>query len=295
MPELAQIAHWLAIAEHGSFTAAARALHLSQPALTAQIKRLEAELGLALLVRTHEGAQLSAAGLGLEPYARTLMRAHAEFERRAEQARAGRGGPLRIGCSAVQLATRLGPVLGAFVAAQPEIELAPLIAGSQAVAAAVEAGAIELGLVSTPPARGALLSEALYRDAFAWVRGALATARTDTLVTIAAGSGLRRFVDGEVARAELHFASVVEVEGIEAARSLAEVGIGVTLLPRIACREALAAGRLLNWPTAAEPGSRTTYLLQAARAERSPLAQRFAKALRAAFQAVDPGGDCPVS
>lgn len=62
---LKQLRYFVAVAEHLSFTAAARAMHVSQPALSVQVRRLEAALGVALVHRTSRSVELTAAGRDL--------------------------------------------------------------------------------------------------------------------------------------------------------------------------------------------------------------------------------------
>ena len=68
-------AHLLLIVEHGTFTEAARHAHLSQPALTASIRRLEEAFGAQLLHRGRRGASLTAAGEALLPRVRAALAA----------------------------------------------------------------------------------------------------------------------------------------------------------------------------------------------------------------------------
>src|SRR4051812_22882704 len=78
---LQQLSYFLAAAGHGSFSAAAEALHLAQPSLSEQIRRLEAELGVALFVRAGRGVELTEAGRLFQPHAeRTLGEAQAAAE-----------------------------------------------------------------------------------------------------------------------------------------------------------------------------------------------------------------------
>src|SRR6185437_8104437 len=78
---LQQLAYFLAAAEHGSFSAAADTLHMAQPSLSEQIRRLEAELGVPLFARVGRGLALTEAGRLLIPHAeRTLAEAQAAIE-----------------------------------------------------------------------------------------------------------------------------------------------------------------------------------------------------------------------
>src|SRR3954454_13458563 len=78
---LQQLTYFLAAAEHGSFSAAAHTLLMSQPSLSEQVRRLEAELGVPLFVRAGRGIELTEAGRLLRPHAeRTLAEAQGALE-----------------------------------------------------------------------------------------------------------------------------------------------------------------------------------------------------------------------
>jgi DNA-binding transcriptional LysR family regulator len=64
---LQQLSYFLAAARHGSFSAAAEALHMAQPSLSEQVRRLEAELGVDLFTRVGRGLVLTEAGRSLQP------------------------------------------------------------------------------------------------------------------------------------------------------------------------------------------------------------------------------------
>lgn len=97
--ELRQMRHFLAVAEELNFTRAAARLHLAQQALSASIRRLETQLGVALFVRSTRKVELTAAGEVLVDAARIVVEAAADAVERVHQVAAGRSGRITIGFS----------------------------------------------------------------------------------------------------------------------------------------------------------------------------------------------------
>ena len=98
-------AHLLLIVEHGTFTEAARHAHLSQPALTASIRRLEEAFGAQLLHRGRRGASLTAAAEALLPRARAALAAVAEGRRAVDEVLELRVGEVRLGADDLSFPT----------------------------------------------------------------------------------------------------------------------------------------------------------------------------------------------
>lgn len=87
MPELRHLEYLVAIAEEGTFSAAAEALHITQPALTRMMQRLEEELGLELFERTKNRAELNEAGMLAVECAKTVLESVAQMTDRIERYR----------------------------------------------------------------------------------------------------------------------------------------------------------------------------------------------------------------
>src|SRR5687767_387676 len=103
--------HFLLVAEHGTFTAASRRAHVSQPALTASIKRLEHGLDARLFDRGRHGATLTAAGHALLPHARAAIVAVAEGERAVAELERLDAGEVRVGGGQTACTYLLPPLL----------------------------------------------------------------------------------------------------------------------------------------------------------------------------------------
>ena len=94
---LQQLEYFLASAERGSFSAAAEALHLSQPSVSEQVRRLEAELGVALFARVGRGLTLTEAGRSLRPHAEAVLEEVQEARESVVAVRELRGGTVSFG------------------------------------------------------------------------------------------------------------------------------------------------------------------------------------------------------
>ncbi len=121
--ELRHLRYFMAVAEGLSFRGAAEKLNLAQPALSAQIKSLEDELGVKLFERTTRSVNLTNAGRVLMEEAKGVLKAASRAEARARNAEHGLVGTLRIGIIAPTANAWLAGVLGQFRAKHPGVQL----------------------------------------------------------------------------------------------------------------------------------------------------------------------------
>ena len=111
--DLRQLKIFCAVVDHGSFTAAAEAVHTVQSNVTMRVKELEAELGQPLFIRQKSGVVLTSAGITFLGYARRILQLTEES--RAALAETGTpAGPLRLGAMETTAAIRLPRLLGAW-------------------------------------------------------------------------------------------------------------------------------------------------------------------------------------
>lgn len=149
--DLRQLRYFLAVAEERSVTRAATRLHLTQPPLSAQLARLEHELGVELFVRHRRGVDLTEAGRHLVEHARRVLDDVDAAAAAVRRTGLGSTGRLALAFVPAMAWSVLPPLLRRFTEASPGVELRFLEAGTDAVAEHVRAGRAELGLVHLPP------------------------------------------------------------------------------------------------------------------------------------------------
>ena len=153
--ELRRLRYFVAVAEELHFRRAAERLHLAQPALSQQVRKLEVELGVQLLHRSKRSVALTPPGAIFLEEARRVLRLADEAARAARAARDGAGGRLRIGHLADAVPTVLARSIAAFAARHPEVEVRPEIAPARRAVEDVRAGRLDVAVVGLPlPADG---------------------------------------------------------------------------------------------------------------------------------------------
>lgn len=149
MVTITQILYALAVEQHLNFSAASRALFVSQPALSLQIKALESELGCRLFERTTRGVTLTASGRAFCEAARPLAVAWADFKSRISGTTVAR--VLRIGLGARVYSNRLFRKIVAFLDNHPEIEVSFVTEAGRDFLSDLREGALDLALDRLPP------------------------------------------------------------------------------------------------------------------------------------------------
>lgn len=148
---------FVAVARERSITRASEAVHLSQPAVSAHIKVLEDELGLALFERTPKGMTLTPAGERLLARAEQTIAAHQALLDEATLAKGTLRGTLRLGAGSSSHVA-LGRLLGRLAERAPEVTVTIKHGTTAETLAALRAGALDAGYVNEPGAPAADLS-----------------------------------------------------------------------------------------------------------------------------------------
>jgi molybdate transport repressor ModE-like protein len=244
--ELRQLAMFVAIAEEGSFTAAARRVGIVQSAVSTTVRALERELGHELFERTTRGVALTDAGEALLPEARRALAAVEAARDAVDAVRGGLRGTVRLGAiHALMLAPiRLPALLARFRADHPRVEIR-LVHGptSTEKVRQVRDGGLDLALVglAPPPPAGvtftSLKSEAMqlacHRDHPLAARTAidLAELSDEAFVDGPPGSASRATTDASFAAAGLTRTVGYEINDTGGMVELVASGLAVAILP----------------------------------------------------------------
>ncbi len=149
---ISQIRYFMAVVETGNFTKAAERANITQPTLSAGIKRLEEDLGAALFDRGR-GAALTPAGARFLPRARVLLQEWTAARRELRQAKPARQ-RLRLGHMPGLPLRGLSSLLGGFTASQPDVALETLEAPAATLKRRLELGRLDAALLLLPEAAG---------------------------------------------------------------------------------------------------------------------------------------------
>ncbi len=264
---------FLLVVELGTVTAAARKQHLSQPALTAALQRLEQQLGARLLHRGRRGVEPTAAGEALVPKARAVLAALEDARRAVSEVSGLRAGKVRIGAGATVCTYVLPRYLGTFREKYPGVKLEVREMHPREIREALDQGELDLAVI--PGREG----EKWFTDELVLVTAPTLTAAEGAVapfVTFPQGSSTRGMVDGLFSEAEV----AVELSGIAAVKSHTRAGFGRSLLSRFAVEQDLAAGRLVELADPRTPVYRPMTLVHAGREKLSPAAGALREMLR---------------
>jgi DNA-binding transcriptional LysR family regulator len=239
---LQQLSYFLAAAEEGSFSAAANTLLMSQPSLSDQIRRLEAELGVPLFVRAGRGVELTDAGRILRPYAQRVLAETQEAMESVREVRDLTGGTVAFGFFGGAHHSLLGGVVERFRTRHPAVRLRAVGQNSAEVADAVRDGTLEAGLVILPVDDAGLEVRRVSSEELLYVSAD--RKRTKEPITIeklaeaplilydarwAAQDPARRQLRERAQLAGVRIEPVIEVEYMTAAFDLAARGLGDTI------------------------------------------------------------------
>ena len=239
-----------AVARLGGMNRAAEALHTVQSNVTARIRALEHELGVALFERHARGVSCTPAGRRLLPFAQRVQ-ALLQDARRAARDDGPPSGPLLIGSLETTAAMRLSPLLGRYAAAYPDVDLSLRAGTTCELLDDVLAQRVEGAFVCGPVSHPDLIVDAGFREELV----ALTAPAVRDLDAVVAGGGLRIVVlragcsyrlrlEALLARRGATGVRVLEFGTLETILACVGAGLGITLLPRALVETARRSGQV---------------------------------------------------
>lgn len=238
-----QLRAFIASADQGSFTSAARELGFAQPTVSELVRTLEDECGLKLFVRGGRALQLTATGSALLPWARRAVDSVSGAEDLVRSLRGLEGGVASFGVLRNAEFYFLSSLAEEFHRAHPNVRVRLVGQNSVSVAEAVRNGELEAGLVVLPVPAAGLDVRPIRRDEVLWVSADPERTRSPMTIDRIPAAPLilydahygsddptrRQLVDRALA-AGVELNPVIEVENVEAALSLVRRGLGETMV-----------------------------------------------------------------
>jgi DNA-binding transcriptional LysR family regulator len=247
--ELHQLDYFVAVAEEANFTRAAQRVHVAQPGVSAQIGRLERELGQQLFDRSGRTVRLTEVGAAVLPYARAALSAVDGARLAVDELSGLVHGRIAVGMVTACSVPALFDLLAEFHRMHPAVEISLSEADSDQLIAGLRDGGIDLALIGVggaPPAgltARVLLDEPLVaavrfddplasRDAVT-----LRALQERSLISLPRGTGLRTCLDEACAAAGLRPRIALEASALGVLAQLAVRALGVAILPESVAKE----------------------------------------------------------
>jgi DNA-binding transcriptional LysR family regulator len=253
--DLPRLRVFQAVADSGSFSKAARALYLSQPAITQHIRALETELGVPLFDRLGRRTTLTPAGASLAQHVPQILGMVRAAEAAAREAGGEASRTLRLGVSETLATYVLPPLLGDLQHRLPDTELRLTVGDSAELLIALLNNDVELAFWLREASHPQLEQTELASEPLVWVLppgdpmgrapGLPARAFLDRrLILRERNSAARRVIQALLERENAFPSDVLEMDNLEAIKRAVEVGFGVSIAPRSAVQREMQAGTL---------------------------------------------------
>jgi LysR family transcriptional regulator, low CO2-responsive transcriptional regulator len=274
-----------AVGREGTVTAAAEALHLTQPAVSMQLHQLEQQLGLAMFETVGRRLQITEPGKELVSLAVELLARLDDLEQIARSLRGVGHGRVRLGV--VSTAKYFAPrLLAQFIKLHAGLEFKLTIHNRAQIIDQLQAYAIDLGIMGQPPegfhfegtpfAPNLLVAIAAPSHPLSLRRGLLPADLADQpFIVREHGSGTRNAMDRYFADHEVKVRHVMEADSNETIKQAVMAGIGLGFLSLHTVRPELAAGRLAVLDVFGLPLRRQWYVVHSRQRRLTPAAEEF--------------------
>jgi DNA-binding transcriptional LysR family regulator len=258
--ETRQLAAFCEVVERKSFSQAAERLGVTQPAVSLLVRSLEKRLGTQLLDRSGRRVEPTEAGQRLYRAAQRLLAFESQLIEEVAGAGAGElRGELTLGASTGPGGTVVPVLLCEFQREHPEVSIALSVSDTNRVIEQVAERELELGVVGAAPRHRGVVFEPFFRDEvvlacppghrFAGQQVTLEELRSEQLILMQDGAGVRQVIEEELRRAGTRLRDLdprLELGLQESVKSAVAAGFGVTFISRSGVEAELAAGTLAS-------------------------------------------------
>ncbi|WP_298393463.1 LysR family transcriptional regulator [uncultured Azonexus sp.] len=251
-----------AVAKHLSFTRAADALFMTQPAVTFQIRQLEEQYATRLFERRHGSISLTPAGELAFEYARKILALSDEMDIRIGEMTGEMRGPLLVGASTTIAEFMLPRVLGEFNALYPQVRARLIVGNSESIEGQVAEHTLDVGLIEAPAKLSGLESRMCCEDELQVIcvpdypLAEFPVLRPADLadyefISREPGSGTREITDAYFAEhgiAPESLKAQMELGSPEALKGVVATGLGFAIVSRAVAAREIALGELRGIP-----------------------------------------------
>jgi len=245
-----------------SFTKAAETLHMTQPAVTFQIRQLEEYFNTRLFDRTHNRISLTAAGEKVYQYADQILSLYSEMDNSVRELTGDVSGVLLIGASTTIAEYVLPNLLGEFKERCPDINIRLSVSNSVGVVHMVENNSVDVGIVESPISNKNLLVEVCWHDELVLIcppDHALASKSSISIdelkelpfICREEGSGTREFICDYLGQNSMTLDDLnlsMEMGSPEAVKSAVEAGLGVSIVSKATVGKEIRLGTIKAIP-----------------------------------------------
>jgi len=229
-----------------SFTKAAESLHMTQPAVTFQVRQLEEHFNTRLFDRTHNKISLTAAGERVYAHAEKIFEIYDDLENSVRELTGEISGVLILGASTTIAEYMLPALLGDFKEKYPDVNIRLKVSNTDGIVTMVENNVIDLGVVEAPVNNKNLAVEACRTDRLVAITPPGHALAKDGRIPVQAikdypficreeGSGTREVImdylkEAGVDPSDLNI--IMELGSLEALKGAVEAGIGISIISR---------------------------------------------------------------
>ena len=239
-----------------SFTKAAETLHMTQPAVTFQVRQLEEYFNTRLFDRTHNRISLTEAGARVYQYSDKIFELYGEMENAVREMTGEISGSLTIGASTTIAEYMLPALLGDFRAKYPEVSIHLKVSNTDGIVSMVENNTIDLGVVEAPVSNKNLVVDECRRDNLvAIVPPGHPKADLDTItmeelleypfICREEGSGTREVIADYMTQCQTSMEVAMELGSPEAVKGAVEAGMGISVVSNATIQKELRLGTLV--------------------------------------------------